>query len=123
MEREPPIKSGYLSLSKMSSKNYIKILIADDHEIFLDGLRLLLNNIPGIIVTGEANNGIQLVNLARQDLPDVILTDIVMPIMDGIAAVKEIHATNPQTGIIALSMFDEEHYIVECSKPVQWVTC
>ncbi|HVX48856.1 MAG TPA: response regulator transcription factor [Chitinophagaceae bacterium] len=94
--------------------NYIiTVVIADDHEIFRDGLQMMLSKIPDVKVVDEACNGLQLVNSVKEHKPDIVITDIVMPVMDGIAAAKSIHASYPETGIIALSMFDEEHYIVD----------
>ena len=91
----------------------IKIIIADDHEIFRDGLTLMLSKHPEIIILGEAANGKELINLANTLLPDVILTDIKMPLTDGIEATKKITASNPGIGIIGLSMFDEDDLIID----------
>jgi two-component system response regulator NreC len=89
----------------------IKVIIADDHELYLDGLRMMLSKVPEVVVIGEAKNGIQLVNNVQEQEPDVVLTDIIMPLMDGITAVKKIHEINPAIGTVALSMFNEENYI------------
>lgn len=91
----------------------IKVIIADDHEVYRDGLRLMLSKVPDITIIEEAANGLQLLNSVKEQRPDIVLTDIVMPVMDGIAAAKKIAALCPGTGIIALSMFDEEHYIAD----------
>lgn len=91
----------------------IKIIIADDHEIFRDGLKLMLSKYPEITIAGEAQNGKELVELATSLQPDVILTDIKMPHMDGIEAAKKISALYPQIGIIGLSMFDEDDLIID----------
>lgn len=91
----------------------ISLLIADDHEIFRDGLALMLSRQPDITLLGQAEDGRELVQLAQQHVPDVILTDIRMPRMDGIAATQEILRLQPDARIIALSMYDEEAMIVE----------
>jgi DNA-binding NarL/FixJ family response regulator len=91
----------------------INVLIADDHEIFLDGMHVLLKKVPNIEVVGEASNGQQLVRLAKELKPDVVITDIKMPVMDGIEATKQLTAEVPEIGIIALSMYEEENLIVE----------
>src|SRR3569623_2382415 len=91
----------------------IRVIIADDHDLFRDGLKLMLSKATDIAVIEEAANGLQLVNSVKEQKPDIVLTDIVMPVMDGIAAAKKISALYPGTGIIALSMFDEEHYIAD----------
>jgi two-component system, NarL family, response regulator NreC len=97
----------------MKAVNPIKIIIADDHEIFRDGLKLMLSKYPGISILAEASNGKELVTLVDEHNPEVILTDIVMPVMDGIEAVKKIRETRPDAAIIALSMFDNESLIVD----------
>ena len=91
----------------------IDIILADDHEIFRDGFAVMLNKIPEINLIGEAANGDELIKLARELKPDVIVTDIKMPVMDGIEATKQIKKEFPGLGIIALSMFDEEELIVD----------
>jgi DNA-binding NarL/FixJ family response regulator len=91
----------------------IDIILADDHEIFRDGFAVMINKIPEINLIGEAANGEELVRLVRTHKPEVIVTDIKMPKMDGITAVKIIKEEFPSIGIIALSMFDEEELIVE----------
>lgn len=91
----------------------IKVIIADDHEIFRDGMRAMLKKFPDVLLVGEAGNGDELVHLARQLRPDVVITDIKMPGKDGVEATKEITRELPDTAIIALSMFDEEDLIME----------
>lgn len=73
----------------MISPALIKVGIADDHEIFRDGLKLILTRAPSVELVFEARNGTQLIELTKKNQPDVILTDIVMPEMDGIEAVKK----------------------------------
>ena len=94
-------------------KYTIRLIIADDHEIFMDGLALMLSRQKDIILLGQASNGKELVELTEQHNPDVIITDIKMPVMDGIQASKLILKKQPDVKIIALSMFDEETLIVD----------
>ena len=94
-------------------KYSIRLIIADDHEIFRDGLALMLSRQKDIILLGQASNGKELAELTEQHNPDVIITDIKMPIMDGIQASRLILQKQPDTKIIALSMFDEETLIVD----------
>ncbi len=91
----------------------IKTVIADDHEIFRDGLKLILEKDDQIQVIGEARNGIELVELVKGVNPDVVITDIVMPEMDGIEATKSLLILNPDLGIITLSMLDEDTLVME----------
>jgi DNA-binding NarL/FixJ family response regulator len=97
----------------MKTTDQINIILADDHEIFRDGFRVMIKKIPGLNLIGEASNGQELVALSKKLHPDVIITDIKMPVMDGIDATKQLSVLLPGIGIIALSMFDEENLIVD----------
>ena len=91
----------------------IRIIIADDHEIFRDGFKLMINKQEDIELVGEAGDGRELIELTTALKPDVIITDIKMPRMDGIEATKHLGQEFPDTGVIGLSMFDEEDLIVD----------
>ena len=91
----------------------IRLLIADDHEIFRDGLVLMLSKQSHIILEGQAEDGKELIEMVKEKQPDMVLTDIKMPRMDGIEATRYIRTYFPQVNIIALSMFDEENLIVD----------
>ena len=91
----------------------IRIVLADDHEIFRDGFRAMLKKQPSVLLIGEASNGEELIELAGKLNPDVIVTDIKMPRLDGLDATRRLTAEFPHIGIIALSMFDEENLIVD----------
>jgi len=86
----------------------IKVLIADDHVFYREGVRALLSNVPNIEVIGEANNGEEAIAQARDLQPDVILMDLKMPGMNGIDATRRIHETDPNTGVLVITMFDDE---------------
>jgi len=87
--------------------NEIKVLLADDHQIIVDGLKSLLQNTADIQVAGEANNGREVLRLLGILKIDVILMDIDMPVMNGIDALKEIKRTLPGIKVIILSMHQE----------------
>lgn len=88
----------------------IKVLIADDHRMFRQGLRMLFEMEPDIKVVGEARDGIEVQRLAADLHPDVILMDINMPVVDGVEATRRILGEHPEQAIIVLSMFrDDEH--------------
>ncbi len=91
----------------------IKLVIADDHEIYRDGLKIMLRKQTDIEVIGEAGNGRELVALIEIIKPDIILTDIEMPVLDGIDATRQLRHQYPSINIIALSMFDQDNLIIE----------
>jgi len=91
----------------------IKVVLADDHEIFRDGFRVMLKKHPGINLVGEASNGQELIETVRRLQPDLVVTDIKMPVLDGIEATKQLINEHPGMGIIAFSMFDEETLIMD----------
>ena len=86
----------------------IRILLADDHPFFRDGVRLLLDSTEDTAVVGEANTGEEAVALAETTAPDVILMDINMPGLNGIEATCRIAATSPQVGILMVTMYDDD---------------
>ncbi len=94
-------------------KNSITLVIADDHEIFRDGLALMLSRQEGFVLAGQAGDGKELLRLVEEHRPDMVLTDIKMPLLDGISATRTLLRQNPDLKIIALSMFEEENLIVE----------
>jgi two-component system, NarL family, response regulator NreC len=94
-------------------KHTIRLVIADDHEIFRDGLALMLSKQKDIILEGQAGNGKELFELVQLKKPDVILMDIKMPMLDGIETTRLLINKNAEQKIIALSMFDEEKLIVD----------
>lgn len=97
----------------IDTTSVIKVAIADDHELFRDGLRLMLGSEKTIQLVGEASNGKTLLTLVKSQKPDVVITDIKMPEMDGVEAAKQICRELPLTAVIALSMFDDEEMILE----------
>lgn len=90
-----------------------KIILVDDHKLFLEGLKSILKDEVGISIVGTATNGLELLELMELHEPDIVLTDIRMPIMDGIAITKLFKKKYPSTGIIVLSMFDQEDDVME----------
>ena len=94
-------------------KHDISLVIADDHEIFRDGLALMLSKQANLTLKGQAEDGRELLELVKTQSPDIVLSDIKMPRMDGIEAAKLLAVQYPAVKIIALSMFDEENLIIE----------
>jgi len=88
----------------------IRIIIADDHQLFRNGLKILLSAFPEFEIIGEASNGKEFLSLIKNISVDVALMDINMPEMDGIEATKQAMKTHKDLNIIALSMYGEEEY-------------
>ena len=86
----------------------IRVLVVDDHLVVRKGIRALLATEPGIEVVGEAGNGYEAVAEAARLQPDIILMDLVMPQLDGIAAIKQILAVQPDARILVLTSFDAD---------------
>ncbi len=95
----------------LKMENKVKILIADDHEIFRKGLKVILNRLKYVDVVGEAVNGQEIIDMVRSQQVDIILMDIEMPDMNGIEATRKILSIKPDMKIVALTMFNDEQYI------------
>lgn len=91
----------------------VQIVLADDHEIFRDGFRAMLKKQASVNLVGEAENGEELIKVVEELKPDVVVTDIKMPKLDGIGATKILTKRFPHIGVISLSMFDEENLIID----------
>ena len=94
----------------------IRILIADDHSVVRQGLRMFLALDPELEVAGEASDGAEAVRKARELQPDVVLMDLLMPVMDGITAIGEIRREMPGTEVIALTSVLEDASVVSAVK-------
>lgn len=97
----------------MKQIDRIKVILADDHEIFRDGFKIMVQKSQHIELIAEASNGLELLKLVRSFEPDIVVTDIKMPELNGIEATKQLKKEFPALGIIALSMFGEEDLIVD----------
>jgi two-component system, NarL family, response regulator NreC len=89
----------------------IKVLIADDHQLFREGLVNLITSAPDIEVIGEAKDGLEATKKAKKLKPDLILIDIGMPVMNGIEATRVIKKDDPQIKIIAVSMHSDRQFV------------
>lgn len=94
----------------------VSVLIVDDHAIVRQGLRFMLEQQSDITVVGECSNGEEAIALASDLLPEVMLLDLLMPEMDGIAAIREIKRLTPTTQIIVLTSYLEDDYIFSAIK-------
>ncbi|MFN2299804.1 MAG: response regulator [Anaerolineales bacterium] len=95
-----------------SQEARIRILIADDHRIVREGLRLILESQEGFELVGEAADGGEAVRLAEELKPDVILMDLRMPGMDGLTAIRSIRGRDPQAAIVILTTYNEDDMMV-----------
>lgn len=90
----------------------LRVVIADDHDLFREGLRQLLETVDDIEVVGEASTGHQAILLVKEHNPDVVLMDISMPEMDGIQATEYIVQRYPDTQVVVLTMYTDDEYAI-----------
>ena len=95
----------------MNEMNKLRVLLADDHQIMREGLKLLVNRQPDMEVIGEADNGCEAVALAQELKPDVVLMDVSMPEMNGFKATMKLKRLYPQIHILALTRHTDEGYL------------
>ena len=91
----------------------MRLLIADDHGIVRGGLKLLLDRQPDMEVVAEACDGVEAVEMALRDKPDICVLDVSMPRMTGLQATVEIKSHLPDVAVLVLSMYDDERYLFE----------
>jgi DNA-binding NarL/FixJ family response regulator len=89
------------------------VLVADDHGIVRSGLRMLIDRQEGMRVVAEAEDGVEAVERALAERPDVAVLDVAMPRMTGIQAAQKLRAQAPETAVLLLSMYDDERYLFE----------
>jgi NarL family two-component system response regulator LiaR len=98
-------------MGAMNSHQMIRVMLVDDHNVVRSGLATFLRAYDDLELVGEARNGLEAVNLCRQKQPDVILMDLIMPEMDGIAATQAILDEHPEIKIVAMTSFEEEKLV------------
>jgi DNA-binding NarL/FixJ family response regulator len=94
----------------------IRVLIVDDQEAVRSGFKTILNLQPDIEVIGEAANGLEAINMAKALLPDVVLMDIRMPLLDGLEATEKLREVCPQAHVLILTTFDLDEYVYRALK-------
>jgi DNA-binding NarL/FixJ family response regulator len=94
----------------------LRILLADDHKIVRDGLRLLIDGQPGMVVIGEAANGKEALAKARALKPDVVVMDLSMPELNGLQATEQLRSMVPESKIVALTAHEDESYLTQLCK-------
>jgi two-component system response regulator NreC len=91
----------------------VKLLLVDDHEVVRTGLRMLLENQPHIKIIGEANTGLQALEMADSLNPDVVIMDITLPDISGIEATRLLRRSHPDLPVVALTIHEDEQYFFE----------
>jgi DNA-binding NarL/FixJ family response regulator len=91
----------------------IRVLVVDDQQLVREGLHVLLEMKPDIRVAGEAGDGVEAVEQTQRIKPDVVLMDVRMPKMDGVAATRQVRETCPDVQVIILTTFDDDEYIFD----------
>jgi DNA-binding NarL/FixJ family response regulator len=100
--------------SDTSVEKTVKIVLVDDQYLFLESLKLVLSSLaPDFVIVGTAQNGEEAVSMLEEIRPDIILMDVCMPVMDGVAAVKIINRKYPDISVIMLTTFEDDEYVAE----------
>ena len=92
----------------------IRVFLTDDHTLFRQGIKTLIDSEPDMEIVGEAGNAIEAIKLAAEAHPDVVLMDIGMTGLSSFEATRQIRKNRPETRILFLTMYDDEDYLVEC---------
>ena len=98
-------------MNTMNSSPIIRVMLVDDHNVVRSGLATFLRAYDDLDLVGEAKNGVEAIRVCQNTQPDVILMDLIMPDMDGIAATKAILADSPQVKIIAMTSFEDQELV------------
>jgi DNA-binding NarL/FixJ family response regulator len=98
-------------MKNSASKQPVRVVLADDHDLVRSGIKALLSMVEGVQVIAEARDGKELITLVETLAPDVVMTDISMPGMDGITAISHIHASHPEVRLLVLSMYDTVDFV------------
>ncbi|MBC7604424.1 MAG: response regulator transcription factor [Ramlibacter sp.] len=98
-------------MKNTASAHSIRVVLADDHDLVRSGIKALLSMVEGVEVIAEARDGNELIKLVAALTPDVVMTDISMPGMDGITAISQIHTTHPEVRLLVLSMYDTVDFV------------
>ncbi len=94
----------------------LRILLADDHKVVRDGLRLLVDGQPDMRVVGEAANGKEALQQAHALKPDLVIMDLSMPELNGLQATERLHADQPATKVVALTVHEDSSYLLQLAK-------
>jgi two-component system response regulator NreC len=113
LSEKEPLFAHESSSDARETKTKIRVLLADDHTILRQGLKMLLNAQPDMEVIGEASDGHQAISETHRLQPDIILMDITMPDMNGIAATRQVRRQQPDVRVLVLTMHENEEYLFQ----------
>src|ERR1035437_8363710 len=114
MAEERKNGNGAVSVaSKAVKKDKVRLLLADDHSLFRAGLKDMLDGTSHLVIGGEAATGPEALERVDKKMPDIVLMDIRLPGMDGIACTRQIKKTHPEVTVLVLSMYDDESHVLE----------
>jgi two-component system response regulator NreC len=91
-----------------------RVLICDDHTLFVEGIKAMLRSEPSLEIVGEAHDGRQAVDLVKELKPDLLLMDVSMPDMNGFDATRRVHQFDPKVKVLILTMHDDEELVARC---------
>src|SRR6186713_64920 len=91
--------------------NPLRVLLVDDHVLVRAGIRTLLDQLPGVTVVAEASDGREALQLAAEHLPDLVILDVAMPVLNGIETTARLHRQFPTIRVLVLSMHSNEEYV------------
>ena len=86
----------------------LRVVVADDHPVYREGLAALLTSVSGLTVVGTAADGVEAVRVAREEQPDVVVMDVQMPRLDGIEATRQVTSESPSVGVVVLTMSEDD---------------
>jgi DNA-binding NarL/FixJ family response regulator len=98
-------------MGSLSHLSPVKVMVVEDHDLFREGLKKVLNELPSVELAAEAENGAVFLDMLPEVKPDLVFMDLRMPVMGGIEATEKALSINPDLRIIVLTMFDEENYL------------
>src|SRR5947199_8230259 len=94
----------------------IRVVLADDHPVVLQGIKMLLDSVGAFEVIGEAKNGLEVLDLVDGLIPDVLMVDLMMPGLNGLEVVRQIKQRRPQVRMVVFSMHADESYVLQALK-------
>lgn len=94
----------------------LRLVVADDHPIMRAALRAYVDSAPDMVCVGEAQNGVEVIERVREEMPDVVIMDLKMPVMGGVEATEAVMAIAPQTSVLAVTTFSSEGHALQALK-------